>query len=99
MPGVHIVIGAVIGANAVVTSDVPPYAITAEVPAKTIKYRFPESVIDALLQSEWWELSPARLQTLPTGNIFQFVDELKNRDCRSLAEKNDGFETYVLEKS
>ncbi|MBX6953362.1 CatB-related O-acetyltransferase [Providencia rettgeri] len=47
--------GAVIAANSVVTKDVPPYAIVAGVPAKVIKYRFPEEVIIKLLKLKWWD--------------------------------------------
>jgi acetyltransferase-like isoleucine patch superfamily enzyme len=46
--------GAVIGAGAVVTTDVPPFAVVAGNPAKIIKYRFPQYIIDNLLQNAWW---------------------------------------------
>lgn len=49
--------GAIIGAGAVVTHDVPPYAIMAGVPAKVIKYRFTPEQIDILLQVKWWDQS------------------------------------------
>lgn len=47
--------GAIIGAGAVVTKDVPPYAIVAGVPARIIKYRFTPEVIDRLLKIRWWD--------------------------------------------
>ena len=49
--------GAVIGAGAVVSSNVPPYAIVVGNPARVVRYRFPKNVIDSLLDSKWWEKS------------------------------------------
>lgn len=37
------------------TKDVPPYAIVGGVPAKILKYRFPDDVISALMELKWWE--------------------------------------------
>jgi acetyltransferase-like isoleucine patch superfamily enzyme len=54
MDNVHIGIGAVIGAGAVVTHDVPPYAIAAGNPATVVKYRFTPEQIAQLLKTEWW---------------------------------------------
>ncbi len=56
LDGVIIGTGAIIAANAVVTKDVPPYAIVGGSPANLIRYRFDESKIQSLLNSEWWEL-------------------------------------------
>ena len=59
--GVVIGDGAVIGSNALVTKDVMPYAIVGGVPAKTIKYRFPQEVIDRLEEIQWWNLPNERI--------------------------------------
>ena len=55
MSGVTISDGAIIAAKALVTKDVPPYAMVGGVPAKVIKYRFSESQIMALLAIRWWD--------------------------------------------
>ena len=55
LDGVHIDDGAVIGAGAVVTKNVPPYAIVTGVPAGIIRYRFEPEIIDSLLKKKWWD--------------------------------------------
>ena len=52
--GIHIADGAVVLAHAVVTKDVPPYAIVGGVPAKIIGYRYDEATIKWLLNVQWW---------------------------------------------
>jgi virginiamycin A acetyltransferase len=67
--GVRIGHGAIVGAGAIVTHDVPPYAIVAGVPAKTVRFRFEPEIVAQLLASLWWERSTAEL--LPEAERFQ----------------------------
>jgi len=55
--GIKIGHGAVIGANSVVTRDVEPYSIVAGVPAKVLKKRFSDEIINSLLELKWWDCS------------------------------------------
>lgn len=47
--------GAVVLSGAVLTKDVPPYAIVGGVPAKILKYRYDQETIGFLLETKWWE--------------------------------------------
>ncbi|WP_299475059.1 CatB-related O-acetyltransferase [uncultured Roseibium sp.] len=55
LPGVTICSGAIIGAHAVVASDVPPYAVVVGNPGRVVRLRFEEATIERLLQVAWWD--------------------------------------------
>ena len=55
LQGVEIGDGAVIGANAVVTKDIPPYGIAVGIPAKVVRFRFKEEQIEKIKSSKWYE--------------------------------------------
>jgi acetyltransferase-like isoleucine patch superfamily enzyme len=77
LPGVKINDGAVVGANSVVTKDVPPYAIVAGNPAKLIRMRFDRETIDSLLRIKWWNWDIQRIMDnmplLLSNNVEDFV--------------------------
>lgn len=61
MPGVKIGDGAIIGAYSVVTKDVEPYSVVGGNPAKLIKKRFDDELIEILLKVKWWDFEPEKL--------------------------------------
>ena len=61
--GVTIGDGAVVGAHSIVTRDVEPYSIVAGSPAREIRKRFPDDVVEGLLALEWWDWDDERLKS------------------------------------
>ena len=62
MQGVNIGDGAIIGTRSIVTKDVPPYTVVGGNPAKPIRKRFDDATINKLLEMQWWNLNPERIQ-------------------------------------
>lgn len=75
----HIGVGAVIAADAVVTKDVPPFAIVGGNPAKIIKYRFDQATIDRILKTQWWNYDFSDVQALDITNIDLFLEEFEEK--------------------
>jgi acetyltransferase-like isoleucine patch superfamily enzyme len=79
MAGVSIGDGAIIATRAVVNRDVPPYAVVGGTPAKILKYRFSDDVIDKLLKIQWWnwpdELIAQRHAFFQTPEFEQYLDQ------------------------
>ena len=83
LSGVTIGHGAVVANSAIVTKDVPPYAIVGGNPAKLIRWRFDEPTRAALLASEWWNWPEEEVQNivdkLCSENIADFLEYAKTR--------------------
>lgn len=85
LSGVKIGHGACIGAGSIVTKDIPPYAVAVGNPAKVIKYRFSDKIIEQLLELKWWELEPEIIKNIPYKDINKSIEYLKRIKCEQEA--------------
>ena len=78
MPGVKIGDGAIIAAYSIVTKDVSPYSVVGGNPAKLIKKRFDDQLIEALLTLQWWNL--------PSDELLNLLPLLCNPDLEHVKQ-------------
>jgi acetyltransferase-like isoleucine patch superfamily enzyme len=71
--GIKLGTGSVIAARSIVTRDVPPYAIVGGSPARFIRWRFSETIIEKLLESEWWTWAVAAWDEIDPRDISAFL--------------------------
>ena len=83
LPGTHIGDGAIIGANSVVGSSIAPYTIVIGNPAKVLRKRFDDELIDLMLKFKWWDRSIDEIDSLipilTCSDLEKVKSELKKR--------------------
>lgn len=89
--GVNIGNGAIVASNAVVTKDIPAYAVVAGVPARIIRYRFKEDEIRTLQDLSWWDKDPAFLR-----DNYKLMHSVANMEEIALAAVN--YQANLIDK-
>lgn len=88
--GVHIGDGAIIGTNSVVGSDIPPYTIAVGNPAKVIRKRFDDTLIDLMEKFQWWNRSIEEINALiPLLSCCDLEKVKKDIAARLAQESNE----------
>lgn len=87
MDGVTIGNGAIVAARAVVTKNVPPYAIVGGIPAKVIKFRYDDETISLLQRWQWWNLSDDFIDHIKSLFVDSDINAEKIRKVMKLATK------------
>ena len=78
MPGVHIGDGAIIELNSVISKNVEPYTVVAGNPAKVIRKRFDDELIELMLELKWWDKSTEEIKNLIPILTDNNIEKIKN---------------------
>ncbi|MGP5023494.1 CatB-related O-acetyltransferase [Glutamicibacter arilaitensis] len=82
--GISIGDGAIVASNATVTKDVPAYAVVGGLPARVLKMRFEERIIEELHKSQWWRFSPDSVSDLMLDCPATFAPAVLEREAAGL---------------
>ena len=92
LPGVHVGNGAIIGANSIVGNDVSPYTIVVGNPAKELRKRFDDDLIQLMLDFKWWDKSVEEInQLIPlltSSNLEKVKAEISERLHKNAWQKS-----------
>jgi virginiamycin A acetyltransferase len=89
LPGVHIGDGVIIGAGSVVGKNIEPYCIVAGNPAKVIKKRFDDELIDIMLKFKWWDLPIDEISGIIPILSDNNLENVKKQIKKRIAERDD----------
>ena len=92
LPGVSVGDGAIIGANSVVGSDVAPYTVVAGNPAKALRKRFDDALIDLLLRFRWWDKSVEEIDRLIPILTCSDLEKVREELAARLSVKQEGLD-------
>ena len=81
LPGVSVGNGAAIGAGAVVSKDVPPFAIVVGVPGRVLRHRFAPEIVAALERIAWWDW--------PHGRLAEGMQDFRRMSAPDFCKKYD----------